>query len=132
MTWWQKLFGGSVEKKPVKRLQDMDQNTGEIDSPEFLEYLKVKGFQYNHRRLWWQRVWTTSIPWKDWQNPDPENCIWELPLPGTKQIWETYVFDVSTKEWTYRIVDPARIGQPGSGYYQDGWCIWEENIGKKE
>ena len=75
---------------------------------------------------------TLGIPWKDWQNPDPEDCVWELPLPGTKQIWETYVFDTSTKEWTYRIVDPARIGQPGSGYYQDGWCIWEENIGKKE
>ena len=117
MTWWQKLFGGSVEKKPVKRLQDMDQNTGEIDSPEFLEYLKVKGIQYIHRRLWWQRVWTTHTP----------DCVY----PNLKQVWEVEQFNVKNEKWTYKIVNPSYLGQGNAGDSGSAWVWIGDERGKQ-
>ena len=118
MTWWQKLFGiNKVDEKPK------NPRAGEVSSPEYVSWLKSEGFYYNADRKWWQRVWTTAVPWRNY--------------PNLKEVWETYNFDPDLNDpqggkWTYRIINPDHLGGIGGGGGGSGWLIWEKKIGEKE
>ena len=120
MTWWENLFSGfnttgnKNVRKPVQEHCGYDANTGELDSPQFLDEIEVEGFTFDGGRVWWQRVWTTWSP------------------TGMKEVLETWGFDKNNKIWTYRIVNPLKLGGLGGGGRGEGWCIWEEEVGEKE
>ena len=108
MTWWQRFTGVSQEEeKDPERGEN-----GEYDL--FIDYLNKEGYYFNdeQERKWWQRVWTTHVPY--------------YKYPDLKQIYETYQFVPEDNRWIYRIIRPDRLGGIGGGGNAHGWCVWED------
>ena len=121
MTWWQNLFArdeqSTAKREPINPKLGYDPLTGEIDSPEFLTKLESKGFNFNARRVWWERIWTTITP--------------DYVYPDLKKMLEVYSFDTQTKIWTHQVVDPNFLGGAGGGGSTPECFLWSEEIGKK-
>ena len=92
----------------------IEDGSGRVVSPKFVDGLYDDGYVWNNRRGWFQREWTTWTP----RRPDI--------------VWETYWYDIDEDHWVYRIINPRKLSNLGGGGGPGGWCIWEEKIGKKE
>ena len=143
MTWWEKLFSGfntskdAKEEYPPRTPLDpnfgLEKRTGELNSPKFLWWMEANGYWWNNARLWWQKAWTSCIPTYRYIS---ENEVWDRKVdrkhPDLVEVWETWVFDEDSEKWTYRIIDPTRLGGLGGGGHASGWSIWENEVGEKE
>ena len=125
MNWWYGFI-----KKEVKKHRDgygnmptvevgvnegklLEDGTGRVVSPKFVEQLHNQGYKFNEGRNWFWREWSTWTP------------------DGMKKVLETYQLSIEHK-WIYKIVNAKGLGGSGGGGNANGCCIWESDEGSKE
>ena len=129
MNWWYGFI-----KKEVKKHRDgygnmptvevgvnegklLEDGTGRVVSPKFVEFLHSEGYKYSSEQRWFAREWTCWTPVR------------------LESIQETYKYDIDDKIWTYRIVKTRLLpvngggGRPGP---KNPHLIWVEEVGSKE